>query len=70
MRLFARFLWIATFMLATYSWMVAFEHGFSWAGFREGFKGEWRNLAAFVSGDPVAPKPITPAPPATAPAGK
>ncbi|WP_156345607.1 hypothetical protein [Verrucomicrobium spinosum] len=51
-------------MLATYSWMVAFEHGFGWAGFRDGFKGEWRNLAAFVTGKPVGPQPVTPAMPA------
>lgn len=69
MRFFARILWIVAFLVATYSWMVAFEHGFGWAGFRDGFKGEWRNLAAFVTGKPVGPEPVTPAMPA-APAAK
>lgn len=52
MRLFSRLLWISTFLLATYSWMVAFEHGFAWNGFREGFKSEWRNLGALIMANP------------------
>lgn len=50
MRLFARLLWIAIFLLATYCWMVAFEHGLAWKGFSEGFRSEWRNLGALFMG--------------------
>lgn len=67
MRLFSRLLWIATFLLATYSWMVAFEHGFAWQGFSKGFQSEWKNLGAVLSGKGLAEtqQPIqTPAPPA------
>ena len=60
MRTFARLLWIAAFLVATYSWMVAFEHGFAWPAFREGFKVEWRNVATLLSGK--VPAPVTPAP--------
>lgn len=50
MRLLARFFWIATFLLATYCWMVIFEHGLGWSGFSEGFRSEWRNLAGLFVG--------------------
>lgn len=52
MRLFSRLLWISTFLLATYSWMVAFEHGFAWNQFRDGFKSEWRNVGALLMAQP------------------
>lgn len=65
MRIFARLLWILAFLLATYSWMVAFEHGFVWDKFQKGFLVEWRNLGNILTGktlqSPVAPTP--PAPP-------
>jgi hypothetical protein len=54
MRLFARILWIAAFLLATYSWMVAFEHGFGWKGFSAGFQTEWKNLGSVLSGKGLA----------------
>ena len=54
MRLFARILWIAAFLLATYSWMVAFEHGFGWKGFSAGFQAEWKNLGSVLSGKGLA----------------
>lgn len=54
MRLLARILWIVAFLLATYSWMVAFEHGFNWPGFSEGFATEWRNLSALLMGKGTA----------------
>lgn len=60
MRTFARLLWIAAFLVATYSWMVAFEHGFAWPAFREGFKVEWRNVATLLSGKKL-PAPVPPA---------
>ncbi|CAN5900840.1 hypothetical protein BH11VER1_BH11VER1_11380 [soil metagenome] len=67
MRFIARLLWIALFVLATYSWMVAFEYGFGWGQFQIGFKQEWRNVATMLSGktvaavDTPAPAPVNPA---------
>lgn len=59
MRLFTRLLWISAFLLATYSWMVAFEHGFAWNKFRDGFKTEWRNISALIMAQPQSvPVPI------------
>ncbi len=55
-RIFTRLMWIVAFVLATYCWMVGFEHGFAWNGFSEGFTSEWRNLAALIMGKP-APLP-------------
>ena len=66
MRLFSRLLWITAFLVATYSWMVAFEHGFAWDKFRAGFTVEWRNLGALLTGRPT---PAAPAPEAPAPQG-
>lgn len=63
MRIFARLLWIAAFLLATYSWMVAFEHGFAWDKFQKGFQVEWRNLGALLTGK-VSTAPVTPPAPA------
>lgn len=65
MRFIARLLWIALFVLATYSWMVAFEHGFGWSQFQTGFKQEWRNVVTMLSGKTVtdvAPPSFAPAP--------
>ena len=61
MRIFARLLWIAAFLLATYSWMVAFEHGFAWDNFQKGFRVEWRNLGNMLTGK-IDQTPLTPAP--------
>ena len=55
MRLLSRFFWIAAFLLATYCWMVMFEHGISWGGFSEGFRTEWRNVAGLFVGKPAYP---------------
>ncbi len=68
MRFIARLLWIALFVLATYSWMVAFQYGFGWSQFQPGFKQEWRNVATVLSGKTVpeveppssAPAPVLP----------
>ena len=49
-RLVSRLLWIAAFALATYCWMVAFEHGLGWKGFSEGFRSEWRNVGGLLVG--------------------
>lgn len=64
MRLFSRLLWISLFLLATYSWMVAFEHGFALDKFRNGFKTEWRNVSALLMAQPQS----VPAPGEAAPA--
>lgn len=50
MRIVYRLLWIAAFVLATYCWMVAFEHGLGWKEFLEGFRSEWRNVADLLIG--------------------
>ena len=50
MTLLSRFLWIAAFVLATYCWMVIFEHGLGWKGFSEGFCTEWKNVGALLVG--------------------
>jgi hypothetical protein len=61
MRIFSRLLWIAAFLLATYSWMVAFEHGFAWDKFQKGFLVEWRTIGDLLSGK-VVPANATPTP--------
>jgi len=60
MRFIARLLWIAAFILATYSWMVVFEHGVTPTSFKKGFKEEWRNVASLLMGKPPGPVQITP----------
>ncbi len=62
MRFFARILWIALFIVATYSWMVAFEHGFAWKGFSAGFQNEWKNLSAMLTGRDTTDTSIPSAP--------
>ena len=55
LRLLSRIFWIAAFVLATYCWMVIFEHGVGWKGFSEGFRTEWHNLASLFMGKPNPP---------------
>lgn len=55
MRIASRLLWTLLFVLATYSWMVLFEHGISVNRFKEGFKSEWRNVGALLMGKPPGP---------------
>jgi hypothetical protein len=50
MRILSRMLWIVAFLVATYCWMVGFEHGFGWKGFSEGFQVEWKNVGALLMG--------------------
>jgi hypothetical protein len=50
MHVFSKFLWIAAFVLATYCWMVIFEHGLGWKGFSEGFRAEWKNVGGLFVG--------------------
>ena len=61
MRILARLLWIVAFLVATYSWMVAFEHGFAWEKFQQGFQVEWRSLGDLLTGK-VTPAPVAPLP--------
>jgi hypothetical protein len=50
MRLISKALWILAFLLATFCWMVLFEHGFTSKGFTEGMKEEWSTLVSLVTG--------------------
>jgi hypothetical protein len=50
MRLLPRVLWIIAFLLATFCWMVVFQHGLSWQGFRSGAHEEWHVLVSTVMG--------------------
>jgi hypothetical protein len=50
MRLLSKVLWIIAFLLATFCWMVLFEHGFSVKGFTTGLKQEWGELVSLVTG--------------------
>lgn len=40
MRTLIRVFWITAFLLATFSWMVLFQHGFGWQKFTTGVKQE------------------------------
>lgn len=57
--------WICAFVVATYSWMVAFEHGFAWKGFSNGFQSEWRNVGSLLMGKQVPATSVRPAPQAS-----
>lgn len=50
MRLLSKVLWIIAFVLATFCWMVLFEHGFSLKGFTTGVRQEWGDLVSLVTG--------------------
>ena len=80
MSLFSRILWFLAFLVATFCWMVLFEHGFSMKAFSAGVKEELRELAALVtrgagesksgSGEPGSAKPPVDGSPSTPPAGE
>lgn len=55
MRFNTRILWILLFFLATYAWMVLFEHGVSSQRYWQGFKTEWRNVGSLLAGKPPGP---------------
>jgi hypothetical protein len=40
MRVFIRVFWIVAFLVATFSWMVVFQHGLSWQKFTSGVRQE------------------------------
>lgn len=50
MRIFFRVLWIIAFLVATFCWMVVFQHGLSWQGFTKGAREELQSLGTSLSG--------------------
>jgi hypothetical protein len=68
MRLLSKILWFLAFLVATFCWMVLFEHGFSVKSFKEGALQELQDWKAKVTGSAdakpeelqVAPKPAVP----------
>jgi hypothetical protein len=50
MRLLSKILWFFAFLVATFVWMVLFEHGFSLDGFSKGVREEWNALTTMVGG--------------------
>lgn len=48
MRLLSKLLWIVAFVVASFCWMVLFEHGFSVQGFTKGVKEELSELVSLV----------------------
>jgi hypothetical protein len=71
MRLLSKILWFFAFLVATFCWMVLFEHGFSMKSFSEGMREELRELVAKVAGGKAVgaeskeTAPPEPAPPKT-----
>jgi hypothetical protein len=60
MSLLSRILWFLAFLVATFCWMVLFEHGFSMSAFSTGVKEELQELAAWVTRS-AAESPAAPA---------
>ncbi len=50
MRILSKVLWTLAFLVATFLWMVLFEHGFSMKGLTEGTGEELRALASWFGG--------------------
>lgn len=50
MRFFSKVLWTLAFIVATFFWMVLFEHGFTMKGLTEGTGEELRSLSTWISG--------------------
>jgi hypothetical protein len=69
MRLLSKVLWFLAFLVATFCWMVLFEHGFSMKSFTEGVRTELRELAGKVAGGAEEPTPPAPPEPPTAQPG-
>lgn len=47
MRFLSKVLWTLAFIVATFFWMVLFEHGFTMKGLTEGTSEELHNLSAW-----------------------
>lgn len=65
MRLLSKILWFLAFLVATFCWMVLFEHGFSVKSFTDGVREELAGWKAKVTGSAEA-APEGAAPPAAA----
>lgn len=50
MRLLSKILWFLAFLVATFCWMVLFEHGFSVENFTRGVREELKEMTAKVTG--------------------
>ena len=51
MRILSKVLWTLAFLVATFFWMVLFEHGFTMKGLTEGTGEELRGIAAWFGGE-------------------
>lgn len=66
MRFLSKILWFLAFLVATFCWMVLFEHGFSVESFSRGVREELKEMAAKVTGGAVKTPSAEPAvPPAS-----
>ena len=54
MRLLSKILWFLAFLVATFCWMVLFEHGFSVKSFKAGALQELSDWKAKVTGSAAA----------------
>ncbi|MCF7786186.1 MAG: hypothetical protein K9N47_08685 [Prosthecobacter sp.] len=57
MRILSKVLWTLAFLVATFVWMVLFEHGFSMKGLTEGTGAELRGISAWFGGGKKQPPP-------------
>lgn len=51
MRVISKVIWITAFAVATFCWMVLFQHGFSWQGFTTGAREELRMMVTRLTSD-------------------
>ncbi len=67
MRLLSKILWFLAFLVATFCWMVLFEHGFSMKSFTEGVRVELQEMVGKATGSGAAqPAPAVPPAPQSA----
>lgn len=50
MRILSKVLWTLAFLVATFLWMVLFEHGFTMKGLTQGSRAELSNIASWFGG--------------------
>lgn len=50
MRFLSKVLWTLAFIVATFLWMVLFEHGFTMKGLTDGTRQELRELSTWFDG--------------------
>lgn len=50
MRLIKRVFWTLAFLIVTFFWMVAFQHGFTLDGLSKGAREELKSIVSLVSG--------------------